>query len=192
MIPLIDVKWKIIVGAPHYYVSNEGKVLSCARLEEIKGRHPNPYLRKRRTTILKPRINNSGYYQVSLPFQEGTKRKSIHRLVAEAFIPNPENKPEVNHIDGDRLNNRYDNLEWCTRSENSLHSTKVLKKNVGDNSNSSKLTSEQVLQIADRLAKGETQTSLAKEFNVSNHAIYRIQHGYNWSHLTGIGKEVNL
>lgn len=72
--------------------------------------------------FLKGCVTNVGYKQVDL-FNENNKkvRCSIHRLVAEAFIPNPENKPQVNHKDGDRLNNYIKNLEWATSSENNAH-----------------------------------------------------------------------
>lgn len=70
---------------------------------------------------MKLSINNSGYVQISL-FQNG-KRKPVlvHRLVAENFLENKENKPYVNHIDGNKLNNKMDNLEWCTCQENINH-----------------------------------------------------------------------
>ena len=76
---------------------------------------------------LKPAIrtskgHKSGYKVVSLKFDDGTRRNVyVHRLMAQTFLPNPENKREVNHIDGNKLNNNIDNLEWCTSSENRLH-----------------------------------------------------------------------
>ena len=81
---------------------------------------------------MKLSINNSGYVQISL-FQNG-KRKPVlvHRLVAENFLKNKENKPYVNHIDGNKLNNKMDNLEWCTCQENINHAyQKGLRKRNG-------------------------------------------------------------
>lgn len=74
--------------------------------------------------------NVCGYLQVALQKHKKRKDEKIHRLVAEAFIPNPENKPQVNHIDGDKTNNNVNNLEWTTTSENQLHSIYVLKHNI--------------------------------------------------------------
>jgi hypothetical protein len=70
-----------------------------------------------RGRILKPSVDRKGYLSIAT---EG-KRLSVHRLVAEMFLPNPERKPQVNHIDGDKSNNSVDNLEWCNNSENNLH-----------------------------------------------------------------------
>lgn len=72
-------------------------------------------------------LNNYGYKIIAVRDDETKKQKRllIHRLVAQAFIPNPENKPTVNHIDGDKFNNAVDNLEWATFSEQMLHANKI-------------------------------------------------------------------
>lgn len=90
--------WKEIKGLEGLYkVSNKGRVLSM-----------------RRNLVLKTNINENGYEMISLQ----KKKYRVHRLVAEAFIPNIEGKPEINHIDENKLNNKVENLEWATRSEN--------------------------------------------------------------------------
>lgn len=99
-------KWKDIDGFPDYKISSEGKILRISK---------NYYL--------KPCLDKSiGYFVVNLYDTKGRPhRKFLHRLIAEAFIPNPENKRTVNHIDGNKSNNELSNLEWATDSENMLH-----------------------------------------------------------------------
>jgi len=74
---------------------------------------------------------NHGYVRAKLSLDSGIKRMRIHRLVADAFLSNPENKPAVNHIDGNKKNNKVENLEWCTHSENEYHSYRTLGKVAG-------------------------------------------------------------
>jgi len=69
-------------------------------------------------------VYGNGYYYVCLSKNGKVRKFKVNRLVAQAFIPNPDNKPFVNHIDGDKLNNNVNNLEWCTQSENMLHAYK--------------------------------------------------------------------
>ena len=70
-------------------------------------------------------VSNVGYIRVELWCAGRGKKYQLHRLLAEAFIPNPENKPQVNHIDGDKRNNNLSNLEWCTQYENQIHAYKI-------------------------------------------------------------------
>lgn len=112
--------WKDIAGYEgRYQISNLGRVKGLP-IDEKFCKRPNEI-------ILKTFVCGSGYQEIILKNKDGRKPKLIHRLVAEAFIPNPEGKREVNHKDGDKSNNRYTNLEWVTPSENQTHSRSVLK-----------------------------------------------------------------
>jgi hypothetical protein len=105
-------EWRPISGYMwRYHVSNFGRVKSY-------------YSRKEK--ILKPIRDGAGYSMVQLSKAKKTKLLLVHRLVATEFIPNPENKPEVNHKDGDKQNNRVGNLEWVTPSENTKHAFDIL------------------------------------------------------------------
>lgn len=105
--------WKDINGYEGLYqISNLGNVKSIQYFNHANNKiYP-------RNKLLKPLINEKGYFRVDLFKLGKTKRCRIHRLVAEAFIPNLNNFPEVNHIDGNKSNNRVDNLEWCTHKHN--------------------------------------------------------------------------
>lgn len=190
--PLIDGgEWKPVVGYEgSYEVSNQGEVRSLDRTELMSGRHPVPYLRRRRGKILSAHAGRGGYPAVMLSKEGRQKLCLVHRLVATAFLGAPDAGWEVNHKDGSRGNNSLDNLEWSNRKHNSLHSTRVLKKNRGQDSGTSKLTEAQVLEICRMLEEGLSQTEIATKFVVTIHAIHRIKHGYNWAWLTGYGKEV--
>lgn len=104
-------KWKFIEGyEDRYLISDKGRIKS---LVNNNG--------KRRELIRIPRKGKNGYLYLNLWKDGKCKSKKIHRLVAEHFIKNPNNKPQVNHIDGNKLNNKVSNLEWCTAQENTMH-----------------------------------------------------------------------
>ena len=98
---------------PGYQVSNLGRVYSVPR-KRVRGR------------FLSKNDNGNGYMSVMFCVDGMPKRLYVHRLVAKAFLPNPDNKTEVNHKDGNKKNNRVENLEWVTRSENAIHLRDVL------------------------------------------------------------------
>ena len=110
--------WKDVKGYEGLYqVSNLGNVRSLNHHVMNNG-----IMQLRKGKILKPNINSWGYLGILLYKDGKSKRFQVHRLVAIAFIKNHLNKKEVNHIDGNKLNNNASNLEWCTRSENMKHS----------------------------------------------------------------------
>lgn len=105
---MIEV-WKDVVGFEGLYkVSNLGNVVSARRNYKNGVKYLTPF-------------DNGGYLRVTFVVNEKRSNHLVHRLVAEAFIPNPDNKDSVNHIDGCKTNNRLENLEWVTRSENTIH-----------------------------------------------------------------------
>lgn len=114
--------WKDVIGFEGCYkVSNMGRVLSCERERKSKGES---------VSIVRERLrvacdDEDGYPLLVLYNGDHTKTYHIHRLVAEHFIPNPDNLPQVNHIDGDKHNNSVTNLEWCTNLDNIRHSVAI-------------------------------------------------------------------
>lgn len=112
--------WRDVVGFEGLYkISNKGNVYSVERKDSIG--------RKRGGFTLKARTKKRGYLDVNLCKNGVLKRKLIHRLVAQAFIPNPNNFLEINHKDENKTNNRVENLEWCTRKYNNNHGKRTEK-----------------------------------------------------------------
>ena len=112
--------WLPIEGYDFYEVSNLGRV---RRLESVVT-NTNGITRKVQGKILKPMTNNSGYLMVRLCKNGISRPFLIHRLVSAAFLPNPDKKPQVNHLSEDKLNNSVENLEWCTAKENVNYGTR--------------------------------------------------------------------
>lgn len=147
--------WKIIEEYPNYSVSSLGRV------KRLKS---SGY-----SIMLKPIDDGKGYRKVHL-FKEGkSKLYLIHRLVAQAFIPNPDNLPYINHKDEDRANNRVENLEWCTAQYNSEYSL-----------------GKKVLQLDSEgnvVKEWESASKAAKEFGINHQVILGCCYnttGFNW------------
>ena len=168
MFKIANEIWKIIEEHPNYKVSNLGRVRSLGFIMN------NGHFRKGK--ILKLHDNTTrGYLRVNL----NGKWKRVHRLVAQAFIPNPNNKPQVNHKDGNKLNNKVENLEWCTPSENLKHSFDIglRKKQFGLDNPNTKLTLKDVEYIRKNYKAGSREfggRSLSKKLNISRVTVSNI------------------
>lgn len=118
----IEEEWKDVVNYEGYYqVSNLGRIKSLDRVIVDK----NGVEMQIPSIIKKLQKSKTGYWCIELWRHNKLKYVKVHRLIADAFIPNPENKPQVNHIDSNRLNNDISNLEWCTPSENTIHAVRL-------------------------------------------------------------------
>lgn len=163
-----------------YQVSNLGKVKSNQRAVNCKDR----YFKTLPAINFKPTMRGQ-YLKVTLRFAGRYKNENIHRLVAGAFIDNPENKPFVNHKDGNKFNNCSDNLEWLTPSENTRHALRHSLMNTARGEakiRTAKLTTVQILSIRQEV-KSAPQTEVAKKYGVCQQAISRIVTHRNWAHI---------
>lgn len=161
-------QWKDIPGFENkYQISNTGAVKSSCRNKEI---------------IMSPALNTFGYPKVGLYKDSKYTSATVHRLVAEAFIDNPDNKPQINHIDGNKANNNVSNLEWCTNSENMQHAwrERLCKPQNGSTNGMSKLTEQDVLNIR---ADERVLRDISAQYGVNISTISNIKNRKLWLHI---------
>lgn len=189
---LPDELWKPVIGFEDFYeISNMGRLKSLARTESypLKKSDPNSKMRTKkyedkilRQKFKKDKKGELSYLVVPL---KGKIKKFAHVLVAQAFIPNPENKPFVNHLKGIKYDNRDFMLEWCTRIENERHSWRELNRQSakGENSSNARLKTHQVLEIRQRYSEGEMPKSIGDSFGVNRSLISNIVARRTWKHI---------
>lgn len=185
--PLEGEVFEYIKGREVFYrISSFGRLTSLCK--SVRGKARN----RRKEKVLKPHRNSyTGYYAYvfsSWGNGEKDKRENIHRLVALHFIPNPDCLPEVNHKDGDKLNNRVDNLEWVTREQNIQHGfiNGLIKTPKGEAAHNSKLTEKIVLEIFNSKIGPR---KLSRDTGIPYSCIAGIRNGNTWNHITGLPKK---
>jgi hypothetical protein len=148
-----------------YAVGDDGSVLSLRR-----GKYLNVSVKK-------------GYENVTLCKRGSLKTFLLHRLVAQAFVPAIPNKPDVNHKDGNKLNNYFWNLEWCNDSENQVHARKLGLQG-GERSNTAKLTVKAVRSIRVLYATGKHKMkALGKRFGINEQTVSKIVNRHTWRYV---------
>lgn len=188
------MEWKPIKNAPYYLVSDEGHVKSIERFVKTFNGEKECLRHIPETYPLKEK-DIRGYKNVSIIQYDLDMRpikrymRQVHRLVLETFNPvcNMENL-QVNHIDGNKSNNKLSNLEWVTPKENTVHAHKVLdhkRDQGGENNSMSKLTTNQVIEIIKRIngRKRERDSKIAKDYGVSRKTIENIRLNRTWKHI---------
>lgn len=162
-------EWRVIPGVEDYEASN------CGQIRRVSSGR-----------ILRPIRGGFGYRTVHIT----GRHIMVHRLVAKAYIPNKNQFPQVNHIDGDKANNRVENLEWCTGSENVLHAFRIglRRPTSGESHGMAVLTERQVAEIRNAPIVRGIGVRLSKKYGVSQAMVSRIRSGKSWSHM-GVRRE---
>lgn len=144
-----------------YSINQKGEIFSIRNNRIIK-----PFLGKGKRT----------YYRIELNVKGKAKKYFVHQLIAKVFIPNVENKPFINHINGIKTDNRIENLEWCTNTENITHATLtgLYKCRTGEKHYLAKLSDSEVLEVRKEIALKASQKQLSIKYNVSIHTINHI------------------
>lgn len=168
--------WRDIEGYEGIYqVSDLGAVRSLNRVDaaghRLKGK-------ARKLTS-----DKYGYFIVGLTLEGVMKYKKVHRLVAQAFVPNPDNKSQVNHINGVKTDNDPSNLEWCTTQENTAHAKDAGLLRKGEGVSTAKLTADDVQHIRWLAAEGVKHSVLAREWAVTQTNVRHIVDGRSWRHV---------
>lgn len=187
--------WKLIEYKdvpPVYQVSNKGRVRRIEHMTETRNQF-GVHKITRKEKLMSFCKNTNGYYMFRPQMDNKKGVHLVHRLVATAFIPNPEGKPCVNHRDSDRANNCVENLEWCTQQENSAHAASQGRMNSlkGEASNLSKLTEEEVSAIYKMCKGGKSQIQVSKLLGIPRPTIASIMQKVSWKHLTDKIDEVH-
>ncbi len=182
--PLDGEVWKDFPKNPQYLVSNFGRVLS--KSYEYYFVCNNQWIDSKPKIVKQSNNNSKKYWRCGIMIDKKQKHHATHRMVAETFIPNPNNLPQVNHKDGNKDNNHVDNLEWISNDDNILHAWRTgLKLKDSKFPHNTRLTENQVLEIV-KLSENTSTVNLAKLFNVNDSLISNIKTGVCWSHLTNI------
>jgi len=172
--------WKEAIGFNgEYLVSNLGNVMSYKPTNWVS--------KEKKYKMLKPNLSKQGYLRLMTSMNSENKYYFVHRLVLEAFIPKPSENSIVNHLNSIKTDNRLENLEWCTQSENIKHAYKngFKKPKLGVELSHTKLTNENVLEIKKLYRNGIRAIDIHRNyaFNCGYSTITQITSGKTWKHI---------
>lgn len=176
-------EWKDIPGFEGLYqASSLGRIKALCTLGIMRSKGYST----RKEKILSQKLSKkTGYLYISLTDENGNRKTFLpHRIIGSLFVPNPENKKEINHKKGIKTDNRAKEIEWATASENQIHaySTGLNVAKIGEDCYGTSLTNKIVLTIFNTL---DTPRNISQTFNIPIHVIYQIKNGKNWSSVTG-------
>jgi len=152
-----------------YFVTPEGRVWNTGSGKEVTQHN-----------------SKKGYPTVNIYLDNKNKLRPVHRLVALKYVPNPDNKPQVNHMDGNKENNHHSNLEWMTNQENCDHAIRLGLRNTshkGEVNGSAKLTEKEVLGIRLEYSLGAKIRQISRGFNTSYQNVWYIVKRKAWKHI---------
>jgi hypothetical protein len=170
-----------------WIVCEDGSILRPSRTSfttRTKNGKAQNFVSVQKERTLTPTLNDRGYFEVSAKIGDKRPKMSLHRLIAIAFVPGFEEGLTVNHINGNKLDNRPENLEWVTLAENTKHQWRTgLVDLRGENAPGHKLTQRQVIHIRRAIRAGIPSNSLAIISGVSPSTIHLIEKGKRWASL---------
>lgn len=181
-------EWRKVPGIPLLWASNTGKVKSEARdriTTRVRNGKSQTFNVSYPEKILSQHKERNGYLYVASIIKNTRKKYLVHRLIGMAFVDGYSSELTINHLDGNKLNNSIENLEWATLYENTSHQWRTGLVNLrGENHPSSKLTYQKVKIIREMIAKGVSCNAIGVLANINPTIIYRIRDGSAWNDIT--------
>ena len=175
-----EINMKQIKEYPNYSVTEDGRVISTQRVAGRNGKGISTICKE--LSILH---NQSGYCMVNLTKEKKSKTRYVHRLVAQAYLENKNNLPQVNHKDGNKDNNHYTNLEWCTSLHNNLHALEngLREGQKGETNSQAKITELEAIEIIKLILEGLSNIEIADMFDLHDRYVSLIRGKKRWTYL---------
>ncbi len=158
---------KRIVGYENYAVTDDGRVFNC-----------------KTNRLLRVDISNRGYHRITVCKNNKPKKMTIHRLVAELFIPNPNNYQTVNHISGDKSDNSINNLEWMSQAQNQEHAVATGLCPRGSSNGNSKYSENFIDVVCELISQGKPRGEVIKLTGITKSAFDDVRRRKTWAHIS--------